>query len=60
LGKYNSVESWASRLGYIVEKTEVGYVWHAFDEQTQHVCDTAAKVVDEILVRIRGEYEGVE
>lgn len=58
LGKYNSLESWASRLGYVVEKTESGYLWHSFDEPGQKACDSPSGVVEAILGMIRSEYEG--
>lgn len=58
MSKYPTIESWASRLGYIVERTACGWAWHAFDEPAVETCASANEVVELILDRIRGEYGG--
>ena len=60
MDKYTTIESWASRLGHIVEKTERGYLWHAPDEPASEVCGSCSQVIDRILERLRGEYKGEE
>lgn len=58
--KYTTIESWASRLGYIVERTDCGYVWHAYDDPVTETCASATEVVNIILDRVRAEYGGEE
>ena len=60
MGNYATVESWASRLGFVVESHHDGYMWHAFDESNQNFCLNAGEVVDRILQRIREEWGGEE
>lgn len=60
MATYNSLESWASRLGYIVERTDCGWAWHAFDEPATETCGGAHEVVEKILDSIRSEYGGEE
>lgn len=60
MANYLSLESWASRLGYIVERTDCGWAWHAFDEPATETCAGAREVVEKILDRIRSEYGGEE
>jgi len=57
---YRTLESWSSRLGYIVERTPNGYVWHAENEPASPEVRTALEVVEAIVQRIRGEYQGEE
>ena len=59
MGPYRTLESWASRLGYIVEKTESGWVWHRENGPLQEL-STSKEVVDAILSVLRSEYEGDE
>lgn len=56
---YRTLESWASRLGYVVEKTESGWVWHRENGPLQEL-PNAIDVVEAILSALRLEYEGGE
>lgn len=58
MASYSTIESWASRLGYIVERTEDGYLWHLENEPSLGTLPTASDVVEAVLARIREEYEG--
>jgi len=58
--KYQTIESWASSLGYIVERTSEGFVWHLEEEPPVNKCATVAEVLEAILGRIRSAYEGGE
>lgn len=60
MSKYFTIESWASRLGYIVERTDGGYLWHLENEPSVGELPTAGEVVEAILDRIRSEYGGEE
>lgn len=60
MAPYNSIESWASRLGYVVERCEGGYVWHPSDDHSVRFCTTSREVVEKILESLRGEYGGSE
>lgn len=59
MGPYRTLESWASRLGYIVERTETGWVWHRENGPLREL-PTARDVVEAILSVLRSEYEGGE
>lgn len=59
MGPYRNLESWASRLGYIVERTESGWIWHRENDPFRHL-PTAMEVVDAILSEIKSEYKGVD
>lgn len=56
--RYITIESWASRLGYVVEMTERGYVWHHEDEFPRPPLQTVDEVIEAILQRLREEYKG--
>jgi hypothetical protein len=58
MAKYNTVESWASRLGFVVEKAQDGYIWHASDETALNFCPSAEEVVEKVLRRIREDWGG--
>lgn len=58
MSKYTTVESWASRLGFTVEKSHDGYIWHSSDESALNHCQTAGEVVEKILQRIRDDWGG--
>jgi hypothetical protein len=60
MAAYRTLESWASRFGYVVEQTPAGYVWHAENEPASPEVATAAEVVEAILRRLKSEYEGLE
>lgn len=60
MASYNSIESWASRLGYVVERCEGGYVWHPAHEQAVNFCATSREAMEKILEAIKGEYKGGE
>lgn len=58
--KFKTIESWASSIGYIVERTESDFVW--YKEQTMEFrrCQTAHEVLDAILAEIRDSLEAVQ
>ena len=58
MAKYTAVENWASRLGFVVEKTQDGYIWYASDETSLNFCPSAGEVVKKILYRIRDDWGG--
>lgn len=58
MAKYTTVETWASRLGFIVERSNDGYVWHSSDDSSLNFCDNAGEVVEKIIQRIREEWGG--
>jgi hypothetical protein len=60
MGGYASIESWASRLGYVVEESDGGYIWHPSDDLVPRRCQTAREAMEEILGCIRSEYKGAE
>jgi hypothetical protein len=52
------LESWASNIGYVVEKDDSGdYVWSK-EGGSLNKCHTAGEVVDRILEDIRSSYQG--
>lgn len=53
-----TIESWASRLGYVVETASGGYVWHRENERPRGPLETPLQVVDAILADLRAEYGG--
>lgn len=57
---FATIESWASRFGYVVERTEGGYVWHLENDPQVRFAATAREVLDAILGALRDEYEGGE
>jgi hypothetical protein len=60
MGPYRTLESWASRLGYIVERTDSGWVWHRENGPASREVSSEREVIDAILGEIRSEYEGAE
>lgn len=51
---FRSIEGWASRLGYVVEKNESGgYVWFKENEIKFKNCDTLEELMDQILLEIK-------
>lgn len=60
MSKYFTIESWASRLGYIVDRHKDGYVWHRENEPASPPVATALDVLEAILEDIRSEYGGCE
>ena len=59
--KFNNIESWASSVGYIVEKVSDGYVWYPSDQQEYKNCATISDVIEDILSEVRLSYiEGEE
>lgn len=59
--KFQTIESWASSVGYVVEKDlRLGYVWHREDEISSKNCPTVGEVMEAVLEDIRRSYEGGE
>jgi hypothetical protein len=46
MGGYASIESWASRLGYVVEESDGGYIWHPSDDLVPRRCQTAREAME--------------
>lgn len=59
MDSYQTLESWASRLGYIVERTENGWLCYRENDPIQEF-STAKEVIEAILLSIRLEYGGEE
>ncbi len=56
---FRTIESWASSVGYVVEKDDrLGYVWHRENEVSSKNCPAVAEVIDSILDEIRRSYQG--
>jgi hypothetical protein len=56
---FQTIESWASSVGYVVEKDErLGYVWHRENEISSRSCPTVSEVMDAVLEEIRRSYRG--
>lgn len=56
---FRTIESWASSVGYVVERDDrLGYVWHRENEVSSKNCPTVAEVIDAILDEIRRSYQG--
>lgn len=58
LSKYPTIESWASRLGYVVDANSEGYAWHRENEPIRGKLKSPAEVVEAILEDLRSEYGG--
>lgn len=58
--KFKTIESWASSIGYIVEKTESGLVWYKEHTMLFNKCSSVPEVVEAILSEIRESFEVVE
>lgn len=56
---YSNIESWASRIGYVVERSEDGkYTWHKENTLEFHDCFSVEDVIEQILVEIKSSYFG--
>lgn len=53
MSKFNTIESWASIIGYVVEKTDNGFVWYKENTLIFHKCVSAHEVAEQILSEIR-------
>jgi hypothetical protein len=51
--KFSTIESWASSIGYIVERTESGLVWYRENALNFRTCSSVSDVVESILTEIR-------
>lgn len=58
--KFFHIESWASNIGYVVEKKEgdQGYIWHNASTNEFKECINVSDIIDQILDEIRSSYEG--
>lgn len=60
--KFYSIESWASNLGYVVQKEDsvVGdkYFWHKERDTEFRSCHAVGELIEAILDEIRRSYEG--
>jgi hypothetical protein len=57
---FHTVESWASRLGYVIEKAEDGSskcVWHKEVNLKFNHCNSVEEAVDQIIEDIRKSLE---
>ena len=54
---HTKLESWASNIGYVVEKDDGEYLWSK-EGGPLNKCRTAGEVVDHILEDIRLSYQG--
>jgi len=50
---FNTIESWASNIGYVVEKTDSGLVWYKEHYTRFRRCSSVDEAVDQILHEIR-------
>jgi len=51
--KFTTIESWASSIGYVVEKNDVGFVWYKENTLLFHRCSSAEEAAEQILSEIR-------
>lgn len=58
--KFFTIESWASNVGYVVERDDQStkYVWYKERQQEFRTCHTVGEVIEAILDEIRLSYEG--
>jgi hypothetical protein len=59
--KHHNIESWASNIGYIVEKNEqegnLIYYWHKSGEVKPNIAHSAEEVMNKILDDIKSNFE---
>lgn len=55
--KFKTIESWASSIGYIVEKTESAFVWYKENTLVFHRCSSSDDAVEQILSEIKSSLE---
>lgn len=62
--KFRHIESWASHLGYVVEKheenNEVKYVWYKERVLEFNVETNIQNLIENIIKEIKSSYEGSE
>lgn len=57
---FKTIESWASNLGYVVEKKETydGYIWYKENDLNFNYSKDSSDTIDQILEEIRKKYVG--
>lgn len=50
---FSTIESWASSIGYVVEKTDSGLVWYKEHYTRFYRCSSVEEAVSQILSEIR-------
>lgn len=55
---FYTIESWASSVGYLVEKNESKYIWFKEEKIEFHECSSIDEVMDQILSEIKKSYIG--
>ncbi len=55
---FKTIESWASNLGYVVEKKEYNYEWFKENEFRTNTAKTTQEVIDGIIFEIVSSYKG--
>lgn len=59
---FRTIESWASNIGYLVEKNEhgPGYIWYRESHLDHKNSNTINELINDILNDVRKSYEGPE
>lgn len=55
-----TIESWATSIGYLVEKDDHGYIWYREHDLEPRRCSTVGDVMREILEDLKNSYKGSE
>lgn len=55
---FQTIESWASNIGYVVEYNESEYIWFKESKIEFHKCKTIDELIDQILNEIKNSYIG--
>jgi len=55
---FNTIESWASSLGYVVENKNGCYEWHKEDDLSYRVSSCIKELMKDILEDISNSYKG--
>lgn len=55
---FKTIESWASSLGYVVERKNDFYEWHKEDEFFYKVSSCVEELMKDILEEISNSYKG--
>jgi hypothetical protein len=57
---FSTIESWASSIGYVVERTERGVFWYKEHYTRFYRCSSVDEAADQILSEIRESLKEAE
>lgn len=58
---FHTIESWASRLGYVVEKSESNpdvFIWYKEYSLRSQKCNSQSEIIEQIIEDIKKSYVG--